>query len=647
MRPPTCAHPNGYTPRAVEGVLTYLRSRNNNNEGKENEGMTKTAILYARVSSRRQAETFSLPTQFRELRAWAERGGYAVVEEVADRGGKDSKRDVFDRPGVERIFDLCESRHVDVVLAQERSRFGEYPIPEMIAYRLAEHGTRLRTPSDSEGEAGELMQLFTDWTSRRERRTTARRSRSRKLEQARSGYVVPTHTATYGFEVIGDRTKRRYEVHEEHMAVVRRIFQMVGLEGYGNRTVAKTLNAEGVPSPPAPVKAKYPERVYGWRHQFVRRCVLNDAYRPHTPEELAALVEQGFMAPEVAQKAPDPCGVWWYEGRDFEGNEHRVAVPVPPSGVPREVADRARAAVVDNVPLSGAGDRGFWELSGGILRCGGCGLRMQAHAVKSGGRVYHYLRCPLNQRATLEKCPVNARVPAERLEETVWRFVVGLLTDPWRMVEGVDRLIEEERSRLRGDPEQEMRGLRRQMRDLEVRRGRAQDAYLAGAFSVDELRARQQQLDEAKEAVLRELDLCEHRGEGLRKLVAYRDVLGRRADAWNNLLSEHPDLPKYVVGDMPWQNDPFARAQREALENSRPEERRVHYEDLELRVVALSKDELEISGVFGSEVLYICNPLPRPRRTTTPSSSSSRTASRSGAGGSLRTSSPSTSGRSP
>ena len=143
----------------------------------------KTCILYGRVSSRRQAETFSLPTQFRELRAWADANGYEVIAEVADEGGKDSKRDVFDRPGVERIFDLCESRHVDVVVAQERSRFGEYAVPEMISYRLAESGTRLRTPSDSEGEAGELMDLFSDWNSRRERRTTAKRSRSRKLEQ--------------------------------------------------------------------------------------------------------------------------------------------------------------------------------------------------------------------------------------------------------------------------------------------------------------------------------------------------------------------------------------------------------------------------------------------------------------------------------
>ena len=536
---------------------------------------------------------------------------------------------------------------MDIVLAQERSRFGEYPIPEMISYRLAERGTRLRTPSDSEGEAGELMDLFTDWTSRRERQTTARRSRSRKLEQARSGFVVPTHTATYGFRVAGDRTKRRYEVYEEHMAVVRRIFEMVGAEGFGNRTVARTLDAEGVPSPPAPVKAKHPERVYGWRHQFVRRCVLNDAYRPHTPEELAALVEQGFMAPEVAQKAPDPCGVWWYEGRDFEGNEHRVAVPVPDAGIPRRVAEAARAAVVDNVPLSGAGDRGFWELSGGILRCGGCGLRMQAHVVKSRGRVYHYLRCPLNQRATPEKCPVNARVPAERLEEEVWRFVVGLLTDPWRMIEGVERLIEAERSRLRGDPEEEMRGLRRQMRDLETRRERAQDAYLAGAFSVDELRGRQHQLDEAKEAALREIDLCENRGVRLRKLVDLRDRLRQRADIWNRLMDENPDLPQNVIGDMPWSNDPFARAQREALDNATPEQRRERYVSLELRVDAHSKDELEVRGLFGRETLYTCEPSRRPRRTTTPSSPSSRTTSRSEAGGSPRTSSPSTSGKSP
>ncbi len=197
--------------------------------------------------------------------------------------------------------------------------------------------------------------------------------------------------------------------------------------------------------------------------------------------------------------------------------------------------------------------------------------------------------------------------------------------------------IEEEKIRLRGNPEQEMRALRRQMRDLEERRGRAQDAYIAGAFSVAALRGRQAQLDEAKEAVLREMDLYENWGERLRSLEQLRYVLSVRANTWNRVMEVYPDELREAIWDTPWEYDPFASAEREQLENSTPEERRVHYDGLELRVVALSKDELQVSGIFGRETLYICNPSPRPRDTTTRSSASTRTASNSRAAGSPRT----------
>jgi hypothetical protein len=226
---------------------------------------------------------------------------------------------------------------------------------------------------------------------------------------------------------------------------------------------------------------------------------------------------------------------------------------------------------------------------------------------------------------------------------------VRLLTDPWRMVEGMDELIAHERDLLGGDPDQEMRGLRRQLRDLEERHERARDAYLGGAFSVDELNATRSRLDEDKEAALRQMDLCENRGERLQRLVSFRDTLTKRADAWTSLLEEHPDLLQYAAegSPMPWDTDPFAQAQRRELENDTPEGRRERYLSLELRVVAHAEGELEVSGIFGREVLYTWDPSSRPRRTTTPSSPSSPTASRSGAGGSLRTSSPSTSGKSP
>jgi hypothetical protein len=436
--------------------------------------------------------------------------------------------------------------------------------------------------------------------------------------------------------VAGERTERVYEVEEDHMRVVRLIFEMVGVEGVGNRTVARRLNERGFPTPPAPVKEKHPEKVWGWRHQFVRKCVLNDAYRPHTPEEVGRLAEEGFMAPEVAARAPADCGIWWYTGKDFEGNEHRVAVPVPPSGVSREVEDAARAAIVDIVPIPSAGSREFWELLGGILYCGGCGLRMQAHAVKSHGRVYFYLRCPLHLRVTPERCPVNARLPAEKAEEAVWNFVMRLLVEPERMVAGVEDVIDHERSRLRTDPEQEIRGLRSRLRDLDRRRERAQEAYLVGAFSVDELRARQEQLEGAKQAILDEIDANENRGERLRHLIELRDKVRYRAERWYALLEEYSDLGS----PPPWEDDAFASVWRDAFGKATPEQRHARYRELELRVEAHSKDELEISGVFGKEMLYICHPSPKPRRTAITSSASTLTGWSYAAGGRDNTSKP-------
>src|SRR4028119_107296 len=60
----------------------------------------KRAILYARVSTEEQAKTgYSIPEQLRELRAYAARESYRVVEEVVNDGhsGADPHR-----PGVRR-----------------------------------------------------------------------------------------------------------------------------------------------------------------------------------------------------------------------------------------------------------------------------------------------------------------------------------------------------------------------------------------------------------------------------------------------------------------------------------------------------------------------------------------------------------------
>jgi site-specific DNA recombinase len=588
--------------------------------------LAKLVILYARVSNTSQAERgLSIPAQFRELRAWAEREGFRVLVEVADTGGKGSKRDDLERPGIERVYELCEQHDVAYVVAQDWDRFGEADVPSWIARRLAMFSdTRLRTPDDpnrEDDDGAELIRMVKGWESKRERRKAAKRSRARKLEHIRRGYVVAGHTPTFGFRYAGTRKERTYEVEPGHMETVERILRMVGVEGVGVRGVKKALDREGVPTPPNPAK-KHPEEGHRWSRQFIRNVISNDCYKRHSREELVVLVEQGYVSPDVAARAPDPCGIWWWNGTDYEGDKHRVAVPICDPGIPRELVDHARKAVENNVPTSKAGDRP-WELSGGILVCGGCGRRVQAHAVTPRKqRTYFYYECSKYMDHGGGVCPVSVRLNAERTEEAVWRFVSGKLADPGEMIRSLDGLIASEREKLRGDPEGDVRELRGRLSDLERRRERAQDAYLAGAFSVVELRHRQEELDEARRDYERQLDAAEHRGERLRRLEDLRDRLRQRAAIWDGLMEQHPDLSEYVVpweelppevqermtGPMPWDNDAFARAQRKALENASPEQRHARYKELELRVVALGKDELEISGVFGAELLSIPAP---------------------------------------
>ena len=72
---------------------------------------------------------------------------------------------------------------------------------------------------------------------------------------------------------------------------MRRIFRMIGTEGVAIRGVKKIFEREGLPTP---------EGKSIWGQFFIREAVNDDAYRPHTWEEIEVLVAKGQMAREVA-----------------------------------------------------------------------------------------------------------------------------------------------------------------------------------------------------------------------------------------------------------------------------------------------------------------------------------------------------------
>jgi Resolvase, N terminal domain/Recombinase zinc beta ribbon domain len=226
---------------------------------------------------------------------------------------------------------------------------------------------------------GELTDGILDQIAKYERTKIAERSRRGKLHKAREGKVLAGRRIKYGFKL--NAARDGLEVDEEKMAVVRRIFRMVGVEGLSQRQAYLALTREGIPT-----------------------------------------------------------------------------------------------AIRDNSAPSSAGRR-FWQLSGGIARCGVCANGMMNRVIIASGKPYFYHSCRAHQKLGDTGCTHRKNHPVEGVEAEVWQFVSGLLRDPQRLREGLDRMVECERAGMHGDPEQEQKHWLEKLAEAERRRSGFQDMW--------------------------------------------------------------------------------------------------------------------------------------------------------------------------
>ena len=490
---------------------------------------------------------------------------------------------------MDRVRDLVAAGEISVVLAQDRDRLAREPA---YLYLLREefppHGCTLRALNDrgDDSPEGQLTDGILDQIARFERLKIAERSRRGRQRKAREGKVLATHAPRYGFKLNADRDG--YEIDEGEMEVVRRIFHMVGVEGRSIRSISTILEREGIPTPKG---AKH------WDRSFSRKCIEDDVYKPHTFEEVKALVSQ-----EVSARL-DPSAqyeLWWFNRRGLDirqvsepgpnGRRYRktyrwyhkpreewIPVPVPASGIPRELVEAARAAIRHNRRPARAGRR-FWELTGGVAYCGECGQAVCAtHSVKvKKGRsyAYDYYRCATRNKYGRGAC-VNAHHPrADEREAAVWEVVSGLLKTPERLQAGLDKLIEEERAALRRDPNQEIKAWAKKIAEVDRKRSAYQDQQAEGLITLEELREKLSGLKDARAVARSELDALRSRQEHIEQLQNDADTILKR-----------------YAGMVP-----------EALDTLTSEERHRVYKMLRLRVLLNADGSTEITGIFGGPV---------------------------------------------
>jgi site-specific DNA recombinase len=209
--------------------------------------MTRVAI-YARYSSDNQRDA-SIEDQFRICREQAKREGWQVIGTYKDAGISGSS--MILRPGIQMLLQGAQAGQFDIVLAEALDRISRDQADIATLYKhLQFAGVPIVTLAEGEiselhvGLKGTMNALFLkDLAAKTHRGLRGRVEEGKSGGGLCYGYRVVKKLDARGEPIRGDR-----EINEAEANIVRRIFRDFAA-GVGPRTIARTLNDEGVPGP--------------------------------------------------------------------------------------------------------------------------------------------------------------------------------------------------------------------------------------------------------------------------------------------------------------------------------------------------------------------------------------------------------------
>src|SRR6266699_1239056 len=214
--------------------------------------MSKTAAIYARVSSAQQREQNTISSQTAALREYAQTQQLTVPPEwiFEDAGYSGS---VLVRPGLERLRDLIAEGAIATVLVYGPDRLSRnYACQVLLLEEFARHGAEvvfLNAPAADTPEQRLLLQ-FQGMIAEYERAQIAERTRRGKRHQAKAGMINVLSAAPYGYRYVKktEAAQAYYQVLESEAEVVRKVFALYTVEGLSIRAIVGRLNAENIPT---------------------------------------------------------------------------------------------------------------------------------------------------------------------------------------------------------------------------------------------------------------------------------------------------------------------------------------------------------------------------------------------------------------
>jgi DNA invertase Pin-like site-specific DNA recombinase len=261
------------------------------------------ALIYCRVSTRKQEEGTSLESQEHACVSHATEQGYAVgaiIHEVY------SGAELWDRQKLTQARADIRAGRYQALVVYDMDRLARDPIHQAIVVeecvRAGAPVLCVIKPLDNSA-TGRLIQYVEGYAAQMEREKIRERNMRGKHAQLRKGRVQTWGFAPYGYEI--DKQRGVRTVNEEEAIIVRRIFHWVGDDGVSLTEAARRLNAEGVPSPGV---GKFPRRERDdegnptdwsprWNVSQVRRLIHRPDYKGVTYALTTKAGEKGKRIP--------------------------------------------------------------------------------------------------------------------------------------------------------------------------------------------------------------------------------------------------------------------------------------------------------------------------------------------------------------
>ncbi len=387
---------------------------------RKNQSEPRRWAIYARKSTDEQLA--STETQIREARAAIERRGGVVADEHIFIDDAKSRAEFKNRPALWKMMAGASASEFEALMVRDETRLGgDMHRTGLLMQDLLEAGVRLFFYSTGEevlldNPTQKLIATIKNYGSEIERERVSSRVyehlKGKAERRCNPGGAVfgYTNRQVHGVGADGRPVKVRteYEVNVVEAAVVVRMFTLYA-EGRGLRSIARTLNADGVPSPRAGRRG-----TGSWSPSTVRSMLTNQRYRGFVPWNKTQKTYKGGTKVRI-ERDPDE----W------------MLVPAPELRIVSDELFVAAAARRPGRALASGGKRVGRPpqfLLSGIARCGQCSGSIQIVHTKDGHETVRAYACSYHRNRGPEACSNGRRRPMTTVDSAVTNFLMNEIT---------------------------------------------------------------------------------------------------------------------------------------------------------------------------------------------------------------------------